>query len=35
MIFVYDKGESDDLTADQKKKLKAVAQGIADQHRRK
>src|ERR1700679_1609609 len=35
MIFVYDKGEADDLSADQKKTLKAMAQGIAEQHRRK
>ncbi len=35
MIFVYDKGEADDLTADQKKTLKTLAQGIAEQHRRK
>jgi hypothetical protein len=34
MIFVYDKGEADDLTADQKKNLKALAQAIAEQHRR-
>jgi hypothetical protein len=35
MIFVYDKGEADDLTADQKKKLKALAEATAEQHRRK
>jgi hypothetical protein len=35
MIFVYDKGEADDLTADQKKILKTMAQAIAEQHRRK
>ena len=35
MIFVYDKSEADDLTTDQKKILKAMAHGIAEQHRRK
>jgi len=35
MIFVYDKGEADDLTADQKKQLKTLAQAIAAQGRRK
>ena len=35
LIFVYDKGEADDLTADQKKNLKALAQVIAEQHGRK
>lgn len=35
MIFVYDKGEADDLTADQKKTLKALAQAITEQYRRK
>src|SRR5476651_1846080 len=35
MIFVYDKGEADDLTAGQKKTLKVLAQAIAEQHRRK
>src|SRR5271154_2062147 len=35
MIFVYDKGEADDLTADQKKNLKTLAQAMAEQHRRK
>ena len=35
MIFVYDKSEADDLTSDQKKKLKVLAQAIAEQHRRK
>ncbi len=34
MIFVYDKGEAEDLTADQKKTMKAVAQSIAEQHKR-
>lgn len=35
MIFVYDKSEADDLTSDQKKTLKALAQAIAEQCRRK
>ncbi len=35
MIFVYDKGEADDLTADQNKTLKAMAQAIAEQHPKK
>jgi hypothetical protein len=35
MIFVYDKSEADDLTSDQKKNLKALAQAIAEQYRRK
>ena len=34
MIFVYDKGEADDLTPDQKKTLQTLAQAIAGQHGR-
>jgi hypothetical protein len=34
MIFAYDKGEAEDLTAEQKKTLKALAQAMAGQHRR-
>jgi hypothetical protein len=35
MIFVYDKGEADDLTSDQKKTLKVLARAIAEQQQRK
>ena len=35
MIFAYDKGEADDLTSDQKKTLKILAQTLAEQYRRK
>jgi hypothetical protein len=35
MIFAYDKGEIDDLTSEQRKTLKSLAQAIAGQYRKK
>jgi hypothetical protein len=35
MIFAYDKGEADDLSADQKKTLKSLARAISNQYQKK
>jgi hypothetical protein len=33
LLYVYDKGEADDLTADEKKELRAVAEAIKREYR--
>ena len=34
LVYVYDKGEADDLTATQKKELKAIAEAIKEEYRK-
>lgn len=33
-VYVYDKGEAEDLTAAQKKELRAIAEAIKQEYRR-
>jgi hypothetical protein len=33
LVYVYDKGEADDLTGEQKKQLKAIAEAIKQEYR--
>ena len=33
LLYVYDKGEADDLTAAQKKELKTIAEAIKQEYR--
>jgi hypothetical protein len=34
LVYVYDKGEADDLTAAQKKELKAIAEAIKEEYKK-
>jgi hypothetical protein len=34
LLYVYDKGEADDLTVDEKRELRAVAEAIKQEYRK-